>query len=162
MQNKNNLFVPYQLNSVLTLKNRIVMAPMTRNVADENLVPTLAMAEYYARRADAGLIVTEGTIIRPDGRGYSNVPGIFTEAQIAGWQHVTEAVHARQGKIFAQIWHVGRVTHPSFLNGELPLSASETEMTGTVKRSNNLLHGKSRAVTLAEIEGLIASYAEAA
>lgn len=156
------LLEPYQLNTKLQLKNKIVMAPMTRNIAHDDLSPTSAMAEYYARRADAGLIITEGTIIRPDARGYSNVPGIFTQAHIDGWRQVTDAVHKNNGHIFLQIWHVGRVSHPHFLNGELPISASETIMKERVKRSDNLTHGKSRAVTLDEIKGLIESYAAAA
>lgn len=90
-----------------------------------------------ARKADAGLIITEGTIIRPDARGYTNVPGIYTNAHVTGWKMVTEAVHKKGGKIFLQIWHVGRVSHPDFLNGKLPISASETVMTGRVKRSDN-------------------------
>ncbi|EKD70640.1 MAG: hypothetical protein ACD_46C00463G0002 [uncultured bacterium] len=158
----NKLFTPYQLNDFLTLKNRIIMAPMTRNVADNNFVPTQAMAEYYARRADTGLIITEGTIIRLDARGYSNVPGIYTEAQIAGWQRITQAVHKAGGKIFSQIWHVGRVSHPYFIHGELPISASETIMQGEIKRIQGLKYGKSRAATLQEIDELIASFANAA
>lgn len=159
---KGILWQPYKLNNLITLKNRIVMAPMTRNVADDQLVPTSAMAAYYKRRADAGLIVTEGTIIRPDARGYSNVPGIFTDAQIAGWMQVTQAVHEANGVIFSQIWHVGRVTHPHFLNGDLPISASATTMQGEMKRSKGLYYGKSRAVTVEEIQTLIADYAKAA
>lgn len=155
------LLEPFELKN-LQLKNKVIMAPMTRNSADDNLVPTQEMAEYYARRADAGLIISEGTIIRPDGRGYSNVPGIFTQEQIAGWQKVTTKVHQKDGKIFLQIWHVGRVSHPNFLNGQLPISASETMMTGKVKRADNLIYGKSRAVTLNDIESLIESYAIAA
>lgn len=162
MNNKNSLMNPYQLNSVLKLKNRIVMAPMTRNMADDHWVPIPKMAEYYARRADAGLIITEGTIIRPDGQGYSHVPGIYTEDQIQGWKKITDAVHANKGLIFSQIWHVGRVSHPIFLNGQLPLSSSETIMTTEVKRREGLFYGKSRAVTLDEIAELVQSYANAA
>ncbi|KTD45867.1 NADH-dependent flavin oxidoreductase, Oye family [Legionella rubrilucens] len=156
------LLQPYQLNDFVQLKNRLVMAPMTRNMANDDLSPTPAMADYYARRADAGLIITEGTIIRPDGRGYSHVPGIYTAAQIKGWQAVTKAVHARQGKIFLQIWHVGRVSHPFFLNGQLPLSPSATTMKGKVARMKDLHYGTSREASLAEIHSLIASYATAA
>lgn len=160
---KNNaLLNAFQLHQNLQLKNRIIMAPMTRNMANDDLSPTNAMAEYYARRADAGLIITEGTIIRPDARGYSNVPGIFTQAHIDGWRKVTDAVHKRDGHIFLQIWHVGRVSHPHFLNGQLPISASETIMSSRVARSQGLNYGKSRAVTLEEINGLIESYAIAA
>lgn len=158
----NQLFTPYVLNNELTLKNRILMAPMTRNMADDQLVPTEAMAAYYAKRATAGLIITEGTIIRPDARGYTNVPGIFTPEQIAGWKRVTEAVHQADGKIFSQIWHVGRVTHPHFLDGNLPISASATVMTGALNRVKGLHFGTSRAVTIDEIAGLMDSYAQAA
>ncbi|MEI8634565.1 hypothetical protein P4S72_26200 [Vibrio sp. PP-XX7] len=98
-----NLFQPYQLNQTITLKNRIIMAPLTRCMADENLVPTEAMVHYYARRAETGLIISEATIIRPDGQGYPNTPGIFSAAQIAGWKRVTDAVHEKDGKIFLQV-----------------------------------------------------------
>lgn len=156
------LFQPYRLNDDIQLKNRIVMAPMTRNMAHDDLSPTQVMADYYARRADAGLIITEGTIIRPDGRGYSHVPGIYTKTQMKGWQAVTEAVHAQDGKIFLQIWHVGRVSHPVFLDGQLPLSPSATTMTGKVARTKDLHYGGSRAASLNDIRSLIASYAAAA
>lgn len=156
------LFQNYQLSDSIRLKNRIIMAPMTRNMANDDLVPTKAMAEYYGRRAGAGLIITEGTIIRPDARGCSNVPGIFTQAQIEGWNRVTNTVHKNDGKIFLQIWHVGRVSHPQFLEGALPIAPSETMMTGRVWRAEGLKYGKSRAATLDEIKGLIESYAIAA
>lgn len=162
MTNDNLLFAPYSLNDTLVVKNRIVMAPMTRNMAFDDLSPTSAMADYYAKRADAGLIITEGTIIRPDGRGATNVPGIFTLQHIAGWKKVTTAVHRQGGKIFLQIWHVGRVSHPIFLNGQLPLSASATTMTQRVNRTKDLYYGSARAVTLPEISQLIENYATAA
>ncbi len=156
------LLQPFKLNVSLTLKNRIIMAPMTRNMALDDLTATDAMANYYAKRADAGLIITEGTIIRPDAKGYSNVPGIFTDDQIQSWRKVTEAVHANNGLIFMQIWHLGRVSHPHFLNGNLPLSPSETMMSGRINRSAGLFYGKSRAATQDEISGLIQSFATAA
>lgn len=162
MQMTDLLLSPYQLNNTITLKNRIVMAPMTRNMATEDLSPTEAMAQYYARRADTGLIITEGTIIRPDAKGYSNAPGIFTDAHINAWRKTTEAVHASNGIIFQQIWHVGRVSHPEFLNGELPVAPSATMMKERVKRAQGLNYGQSRAVTAEEIKQLIASYATAA
>lgn len=152
----------YPLSTQLTLKNKIVMAPMTRVQANDDFVPTPAMADYYARRAEAGLIVTEGTIISADGRGHNNVPGIFNQAHVHHWQHVTDAVHHRDGLIFLQIWHVGRVSHPYFLQGALPVSASKTEMTGRLSRMQNLNYGKSRAATLADIKILINQYADAA
>lgn len=104
------LFTPWTLGG-LTLKNRIVMAPMTRSRAVGN-VPNEAMARYYGDRADAGLLITEGTAPSADGLGYARIPGIFTEAQIEGWRLVTDAVHARGGAIFVQLMHCGRISHP--------------------------------------------------
>lgn len=160
--NNNLLFSEYKLNPLFTLKNRILMAPMTRAKSTDDFVPTDEMVEYYARRADAGLIITEGTVIRPDARGHDNVPGIFSELQIKHWRRVTDKVHHNNGLIFLQIWHVGRVSHPYFLAGKLPISPHETIMTGKINRGNGLTHGKSRAATLAEINELINSYGEAA
>lgn len=156
------LLSPFQLNEEIQLKNRIVMAPMTRNMANDDLSPTSLMKDYYTRRADAGLIITEGTIIRADAKGYSNVPGIFTREHIKGWRQITDSVHASSGHIFSQIWHLGRVSHPHFLNGQLPISASETIMTGRVTRAVGLNYGVSRAATLNEIKDIINSYAIAA
>jgi N-ethylmaleimide reductase len=161
MHSSNTLLTPFQLNDLFTLKNRIVMAPMTRLKADDNFVPTEIMAQYYARRADAGLIVTEGVVIAANGRGHNNVSGLFTAAQVEGWRRVTDAVHMHNGLIFAQIWHVGRVSHSSLFNGERPISASETTMSGRIPRTE-LTYGTSRAVTQAEIEELIQGYANAA
>ena len=106
------LFSPYELKS-LPLKNRMVMAPMTRCRSAQGDVPTALMAEYYTQRATAGLIVTEGTPVSPQGRGYLWTPGIYTAEQIAGWKPVAQAVHDAGGKIFMQIWHVGRISHQS-------------------------------------------------
>lgn len=156
------LFSKYTLNSKLSLKNRIVMAPMTRAMATSDWVPTEAMAEYYARRADAGLIVTEGTIIHHSARGHDCVPGIFNAEQTAAWQRVTDKVHERGGLIFSQLWHVGRVSHPYFLKGELPISASDTAMSGHIPRSNDLEFGMCRAASIAEIKQLLEYYAHAA
>ena len=162
MKNLKNLFEPYPLNDKLTLKNKIIMAPMTRAFADDDLVPTDDMVNYYSRRAEAGLIITEGTIIRPDSIGYKKVPGIYNEAQISAWKKVTEAVHQHDGKIFSQIWHVGRVSHPSFIEGALPISSSETTMSSKMFRANHLFYGKSRAANELEIKELIQDYATAA
>jgi 2,4-dienoyl-CoA reductase-like NADH-dependent reductase (Old Yellow Enzyme family) len=158
----NILFTPYQLNQRFLLRNRVLMAPMTRVKSDVNFVPTPPMIDYYARRADAGLIITEGTIICPEARGHDCVPGIFNQQQVEKWRLVTDAVHARGGLIFCQLWHVGRVSHPSFLSGKLPISASETMMTGKISRSDGLMFGKSRAATLEEIKVLVTTYAETA
>ncbi len=160
--NNNPLLSEYKLNPLFTLKNRILMAPMTRAKATDDFVPTDDMVDYYARRADAGLIVTEGTVIRPDALGHKNVPGIFSKMQIKHWRRVTDKVHHQNGLIFLQLWHVGRVSHPVFLAGNLPLAPSETTMTGKVSRSVDLMYGKSRAATLTEIKEIINSYGEAA
>lgn len=114
------LFEPYTLKS-LPLRNRIVMAPMTRCRCAEDDIPTPLMAEYYAQRASAGLIISEGTPVSPKARGYLWTPGIYSEPQLAGWRAVADAVHSAGGRLFAQIWHVGRVSHNSLQpDGEAP------------------------------------------
>lgn len=121
---KQTLLTPYRLAD-LELKNRMVMAPMTRSRSDnEGNVATLLTAEYYGQRATAGLQISEGTFISPKAVGFINVPGIYTDAQVEGWKCVTEAVHKQDGKIFAQLWHVGRMSHPDLLNGDLPHAPS--------------------------------------
>lgn len=157
----NNLFHAFKLNEDLELKNRILMAPLTRCMADDNLVPTEAMAAYYAKRADAGLIISEATIIRPDGQGYPNTPGLFSREQIEGWKKVTAAVHSNGGKIFAQLWHVGRVAHPHFFGGEV-LAPSAIGVEGSVPRMRELTYVTPKAATLDDIKQLIADYAKAA
>jgi N-ethylmaleimide reductase len=122
MNSENNLFSSVQLG-VYTLPNRMVMAPMTRLRAD-GTVPTKTMAKYYAQRASAGLIITECTMVSPLSNGYLNCPGIYSQEQIYGWKLVTEAVHAKGGKILLQLWHSGRVAHPSLLDGEEPIAPS--------------------------------------
>lgn len=161
-----NLFKPYALNTTINLTNRILMAPLTRCMADDNLVPTQAMAEYYARRAEAGLIISEAVIIRPDGQGYPNTPGLFSQAQIEGWQKVTAAVHENGGKIFAQLWHTGRVAHPYFYgNGNLDapvLAPSAIGVEGSVPRMRELAYKTPKAVSKTEIKTLVADYGQAA
>lgn len=124
------LFTPYVLGS-LTLPNRIVMPPMTRSRASQpGDIPNALMAEYYAQRASAGLIVSEGTWVSPLGKGYAWTPGIHTPRQVAGWRLVTDAVHAAGGRIFAQLWHVGRLSHVSLLDGQAPVSSSALQAQG--------------------------------
>ena len=121
---RSDLFEPVQLGPY-RLANRIVMAPLTRSRASEAGVPTALMAEYYAQRATAGLIVAEGTNISPRARGYALTPGLYTPEQIDAWRAVTAAVHARGGRIFPQLWHVGRISHPSLQpDGALPVAPS--------------------------------------
>ena len=124
------LFQPYDLKN-LPLKNRLVMAPMTRCRAGEGEVPTPLMAEYYAQRASAGLIVSEGTPVSAQGHGYLWTPGIYSAAQVAGWQQVAQAVHAAGGHMFVQIWHVGRVSHSSLQPGQAaPLGPTDQQPDG--------------------------------
>ncbi|MFB9887760.1 alkene reductase [Balneatrix alpica] len=156
-----NLFEPYPLNAELTLNNRILMAPLTRCMAGPGLVPTDAMAAYYARRAAAGLIISEATIIRQDGQGYPNTPGIFTAEQIQGWQKVTQAVHGKGGKIFLQLWHTGRVAHSHF-TGQAVVAPSAIAASGSVPRMRHLQYEVPRALSREEIAQLVEDYAQAA
>lgn len=127
---KQALLTPYRLGNI-ELKNRMVMAPMTRSRSNnEGNVATALTAEYYAQRATAGLQISEGTFISPKAVGFINVPAIYTDAQVEGWKLVTEAVHQQDGKIFAQLWHVGRMSHPDLLNGELPHAPSAINPNG--------------------------------
>ena len=114
----------------LTLRNRVIMAPMTRDRAGSGDVPTALMAQYYAQRAGAGLIVTEGVQPTPEGKGYWRTPGIHSAEQIAGWQAVANAVHARSGLIAMQLMHCGRVSHPSLLGGATPVAPSAIRAKG--------------------------------
>lgn len=118
------LFEPFRLSAELTLPNRIIMAPLTRCRSQRDGTPNAFMATYYSQRATAGLIITEATGISEMSMGYPYTPGIWTEQHISAWQAITSAVHAKGGRIFMQLWHVGRVSHPDFLDGRTPVSAS--------------------------------------
>jgi N-ethylmaleimide reductase len=121
-----DLFEPQLLGGTVPLKNRIVMAPMTRTRTSEGDVPNELMATYYGQRASAGLIVTEAADVAPSSKGYAMTPGVYTEAQLQGWRLVTDEVHRKGGTIFSQIWHVGRMAHPSIMpNGEAPWGVTE-------------------------------------
>ena len=158
-----DLFEPVRLGPY-QLANRIVMAPLTRTRATAEGVPRPIMAEYYAQRATAGLIVAEATNISPAGRGYAYTPGLFNEAQIAGWQSVTKAVHAAGGRIFSQLWHVGRVSHPKLQpGGALPVAPSAIRPA----LSSYTGHGfepcvAPRALETAEIPEIVEQYRRAA
>ena len=157
-----NLFTRFQLGPY-ELHNRLVMAPMTRSRAGDGNVPTELMAEYYAQRASAGLIVTEGTQVSPQGVGYTHTPGMHTAAQVAGWRRITDAVHARDGRIFAQLWHVGRVSHPSFHGGALPVAPSAIGFEGQVLTYEGMQPFVTpRALETEEIAGVVAEFAAAA
>jgi N-ethylmaleimide reductase len=168
------LFKSYSLGNVF-LKNRIVMPPMTRSRSAKGEVATDLMAEYYQQRASAGLIISEGTQISRQGQGYAWTPGIYTEAQVAGWKEVTKAVHEKGGKIFAQLWHVGRVSHTSLQeNGQSPVSSTALLAEGVkvflAKEGKDSASGEGyleqhsmpRALTIPEIEDIIKEYAQAA
>lgn len=168
------LFSPYTLGK-LSLKNRIVMPPMTRSRASSGAVANELMAEYYSQRATAGLIITEGTQISRQGQGYAWTPGIYTPEQIAGWKKVTDAVHEKGGLIFAQLWHVGRVSHTSLQeNGQAPVAPSaivaegvkvfvDIEGKGPEGGAGSMIqHSEPRALTIPEIRAIVEDYASAA
>ncbi len=168
------LFKSYKLGK-LELKNRIVMPPMTRSRAGKGDVATPLMAEYYKQRASAGLIISEGTQISKQGQGYAWTPGIYSNEQVNGWKLVTEAVHSANGIIFAQLWHVGRVSHTSLQeNNQLPVSSSALVAEGVKvfidpdgKGPENgvgemIQHSMPRALTIAEIKEIVSDFAKAA
>jgi 2,4-dienoyl-CoA reductase-like NADH-dependent reductase (Old Yellow Enzyme family) len=143
----------------LTLPNRIWMAPLTRSRAGASRVPNELMAQYYRQRASAGLIVTEATCVTAMGVGYADTPGIWSQEQVAGWKLATRAVHAAGGHIFLQLWHVGRISHPCFLDGRQPVAPSAIAPSGNV----SLLQPPTpfvvpRALTLEELPGVIEDY----
>lgn len=159
---KNDLFSPVKLGAI-SLKNRMVMAPLTRNRAGEGGVPQALNVTYYAQRASAGLIVTEATPISPMAHGYPALPGIYTEAQVAGWQQVTDAVHAKGGKIVIQLWHVGRISHPSLLpNSALPVAPSAIKPAGQAFTYQGLQdYVTPRALEASELPAIVADYVHA-
>ena len=157
------LFDPTTLAG-LPLKNRLVMAPMTRSRAVESNSPNALMAEYYGQRAGAGLIVTEGTSPSPNGLGYPRIPGLYSEAQVAGWKLVTEAVHSKGGKIFAQLMHTGRVSAELNLpaGGEI-VGPTDVACPGEMytDAAGMKPHGKPRAMESADIERAVAEHVTA-
>ena len=153
-----DLFSPLKIGSI-TLKNRIVMAPLTRCRSVENNTPNDLMATYYAQRASAGLIISEATQISPQGIGYPCTPGIHTDAQVQGWKKITKAVHDNGGKIFLQLWHVGRISHSSYLGGELPVSSSPIKPDGEVYTFDGMNEYETpRALSVTEIQEIVKQY----
>ena len=147
----------------LALRNRVVMAPLTRARAGDSRLPNDLMADYYRQRAGAGLILTEATSIMPMGVGYAGTPGIWSDAQTAAWRRVTEAVHAEGGLIVMQLWHVGRISDPMFLNGELPVAPSAIAPSGHVRRVRpQKPYVTPRALRLDEIPEIVAAYRKGA
>ncbi|NER78642.1 MAG: alkene reductase [Leptolyngbya sp. SIO1D8] len=150
-----NLLTPIQVGRY-KLPNRIVMAPLTRNRAGEGNVPRDIHVTYYTQRASAGLIITEAAQVSPKGLGYPNTPGIHTPAQVAAWRRVTEAVHQKGGRIFLQLWHVGRISHPSLLGGDLPVAPSAIAPQGEAMTYEGMQPFVTpRALALDEIPGII-------
>jgi 2,4-dienoyl-CoA reductase-like NADH-dependent reductase (Old Yellow Enzyme family) len=153
-----SLFDPIRIGD-LDLPNRIIMAPLTRSRAVDNRVPNAMMVEYYRQRASAGLILTEATSVIPQGVGYANTPGIWSSEQVTGWRAVTQAVHAAGGRIFMQLWHVGRISDPELLQGDLPVAPSAIAPDGMV----SLLRPERpyvtpRALTLDEIPEVVRAF----
>lgn len=156
------IFDPVTLGD-LTLKNRIVMAPLTRSRASEGRVPNALMAEYYAQRSGAGLILSEATSVTPMGVGYPDTPGIWSTEQTQGWTAITEAVHANNSRIFLQLWHVGRISDPLYLNGELPVAPSAIQPAGHVSLVRPVKDFVTpRALRLEEIAQVVADYKQGA
>ena len=157
-----NVYSDYRLGE-LSLPNRFVMSPMTRSRALAGNVPNPLAAIYYAQRATAGLLITEGTQVSPQGVGYIRTPGIHSAEQVAGWAVVTDAVHKAGGRIFAQLWHVGRVSHPDFHGGELPVGPSAIAAVGEAYTVNGRQKLEApRALTLAELPDVIEQFRRAA
>ncbi len=158
-----DLLNPARLGA-LELPNRVVMAPLTRNRAGAHGVPQDINTAYYAQRASAGLIITEGSPVSPQGVGYPGTPGIFTDDQAAGWRRVTDAVHGKGGHIFLQLWHVGRISHPSLQpGGAVPVAPSAIRPAGDAFTEAGLVpYVEPRALDAGELPGIIAQHAEAA
>jgi 2,4-dienoyl-CoA reductase-like NADH-dependent reductase (Old Yellow Enzyme family) len=157
-----SLFDPLRIGD-LTLPNRILMAPLTRSRSGETRTPGALVAEYYAQRASAGLIISEATSVTPMGVGYAGTPGLWSEAQVEGWRLTTDAVHRAGGLIFAQLWHVGRISDPIFLDGRPPVSASAIAAKGNV----SLLQPKRpfpvpQPLSLSEIGEVVEAYRQGA
>ena len=157
-----DLFDPMSLGAI-ELRNRIVMAPLTRTRAAAGRIPNELMRTYYTQRASAGLILSEATSVSPQGVGYPNTPGIWSRAQVEGWKKITKAVHDKGGRMFLQLWHVGRVSDPEHLNGGIPVAPSAIACPGAV----SLLRPKRnyvapRALHLEEIPSVVGDFSQAA
>src|ERR1041385_1377591 len=159
MSQPSKLLEPFELGPI-ALPNRMVMAPLTRNRAVEGLVPGRLAAEYYAQRASAGLLITEASQVSQQGQGYQDTPGIYSKEQVAGWRKVTERVHARGGRIFIQIWHVGRISHTSLQpNGGAPVGPSAIRAKGKTFVGGIFTDiSEPRALALEEIPGIIEDF----
>lgn len=161
--NLENLLSPVHLGAV-SLRNRMVMAPLTRSRAGDGDVASPLAAKYYQQRASAGLIISEASQISAQGKGYPRTPGIFTQPQIDGWKQITRTVHDQGGRIFLQLWHVGRLSHPVIQpNGQLPVAPSPIKAEGEIFTHQGLKEFvMPRALETAEIAGIVADFRQAA
>jgi N-ethylmaleimide reductase len=159
MSTPTKLFEPFKLGPI-TLPNRAVMAPLTRNRAVAGLVPSPLAIEYYGQRASAGLLVTEASQISQQGQGYQDTPGIYSSEQVAGWRKVTDSVHEREGRIFIQLWHVGRVSHTLLQEGGgKPVAPSAIRARGKTFVNNAFTEiSEPRALELSEIPGIVEGF----
>ena len=157
------LLEPFRLHD-LELRNRVVMAPLTRSRSGPDRVPNATMAEYYAQRSSAGLIVSEATTISPQANGWLESPGIYTDAMEAGWRLITNTVHARGGRIFLQLWHMGRASHSDFHGGRPPVSASAVRISGDGIHTpvGKQPYETPRSLETHEVAAVVADYAAAA
>ncbi|MEJ2802217.1 alkene reductase [Comamonadaceae bacterium PP-2] len=157
------LFEAYKLGS-LTLSNRVVLAPLTRNRAGAGLVPSPLAATYYSQRASAGLLITEATQVSAQAQGYQDTPGLYTQAQIDGWRQVTDAVHAKGGKIFVQLWHVGRISHVDLQpGGGAPVAPSAIRAETKTFVNNGFAEvSEPRALEIHELPGIVDDFRQAA
>ena len=162
MTTSSQLLEPYKLGPI-TLPNRLVMAPLTRNRAVAGMVPSPLAVEYYGQRASAGLLITEASQISQQGQGYQDTPGIYSKDQVAGWRKVTERVHGRGGRIFIQIWHVGRISHTSLQpNGGAPVGPSAIRAKGKTFVGGIFTDiSEPRALALEEISGIVDDFRRA-
>jgi N-ethylmaleimide reductase len=163
LMSTSKLFEPYKLGPI-TLANRAVMAPLTRNRAVDGFVPNPLAVEYYAQRASAGLLITEASQVSQQGQGYQDTPGIYTPAQVAGWRKVTDEVHKRGGKIYIQLWHVGRISHTDLQeNKAAPVAPSAIRAKGKTFVGGTFVEvSEPRALELNEIPGIVDSFRKAA
>jgi N-ethylmaleimide reductase len=159
MSTPSKLFEPFQLGPI-TLPNRVVMAPLTRNRALEGLVPGPLAVEYYGQRASAGLLISEASQVSRQGQGYQDTPGIYSKQQVAGWRKVTDRVHQRQGRIFIQLWHVGRISHTSLQpNNGAPVGPSAIRANGKTFVNGTFTDiSEPRALKLEEIPGIVEDF----
>lgn len=158
-----NPFQPIEINQLLTLQNRVVMAPLTRCFATGG-IPTEAMAGYYGKRGDAGLIVSEATMVGPHSSGYPNTPGIWNKEQIRAWSHIVEKIEEKGGKLFSQLWDAGMMSHPLYREGNIPLSASQVGPKNKVipRTKGKLLYPVPEQMSRNEMKQMAAQFVTAA